>query len=163
MNSQRIQHGESERVLLDAFRNVVRYFMRKTKRDVEQFGVSEVFFTQEALAESFRSPMNAELFVERELQRSLAGLLAAVRRGRVVFQFLWATPDVPEPYVAALELELVRRALLKIRLLWLALPEQIPVSPRIGVINGLEPLKEAVFETLRVHEDGRLEAHQPPS
>lgn len=163
MTNQRIQHEESGRVLLEAFRNVVRYFMLKTKRDVEQFGVSEIFFTQEALAESFRSPMNAELFAERDLRHSLAGLLAAVRRGRVVFHFLWAMPDVPEPYVAALELELARRGLLKIRLLWIALPDQIPVSPRIGVVNGLEPLEEAVFETLRIHQDGRLEALQPPS
>jgi hypothetical protein len=50
---------------------------------------------------------------------------------------------------------------LEVRLLWLGLPEKIPISRRIGVIEGRRPIEEAVAELLRFH-GGRLAPYPPP-
>ncbi|HAM22838.1 MAG TPA: hypothetical protein DCQ04_11300 [Actinobacteria bacterium] len=163
MNSQNVAQDESRQVLVNAVRNVVRYAMRKMKRDIEQNGVTPELFTPKAFGENLASPMNDGIFPEQERQRSLGALLDVVRRGPVTFHFAWTAPGASTPHIAVVELLFAGRATLKIRLLWLALPEKIPVSPRIGVIEGRTPLKEAVFDVVRVYEDGRLEAFPHPA
>lgn len=162
MSQLNVGRDESKQTLVNSFRNVVRYAMRKMKRDMEAFGVTAASFSTKALDESLASPMNAGIFGDREQQRSLAALLAAVRREPVTFHFAWKASDAPTPHTAAVELSFSRRTDLKIRLLRLALPEKVPVSPRVGVIEGCAPLEEAVFDVIRVHEDGRLEPFPTP-
>lgn len=149
--------SRDDSALVEALQSMVRYFMRKTSRDVDHFGVSERHFTSQALAKSFASPMNVDLIDEP----SLAGLVAVARRGPSIFHFLWEV-GATKPYVAATECFFTRLSVLKVRLLWLKLPDLIPVSPRMGPKNGYQPLKEAVFAVLLVSEDGHLEAPEPP-
>lgn len=161
MKSQSVAKEESKQVLVNALRNVVRYVMRKTKRDIEEYGVKPEFFAPRALDESLASPMNDGMLLQQE--RSLGAVLDVARRGPVTFRFSWTAPRASTPHIAVVELFFTRCSTLKIRLLWLELPEKVPVSPRIGVIEGRTPLKEAVFDVVRVYEDGRLEAFPHPA
>ncbi|PRQ00466.1 hypothetical protein ENSA7_59600 [Enhygromyxa salina] len=161
MNSQ--GRTQSKMTLINSFRNTVRYAMRKMKLDCEQHGVTEAFFNLDAFDQSLRLPVNAEVCGAGGQQASLIDLLTAVRRDPVTFHFAWTRHAVATPHSAAFEMFLTRSGALKVRLLWLALPDMFPVSPRIGIIDGRAPLKEAVFDLLQVRSDGRIEVFPDPA
>ena len=56
----------------------------------------------------------------------------------------WKVPTAREPLEAAFALSYEPGGHLKARLLWLGLPERIPISPRVGVVDTLKPLAEVV-------------------
>ena len=51
---------------------------------------------------------------------------------------------------------------LRVRLLWLGLPERIPISPQMPEADEVKPLEEAVSELVRVRNHGQLEPYSPP-
>jgi hypothetical protein len=145
-------------VLADTFRNLVRYALLKTYRDVTKFGVTPVYFSVEAMDESLAARPNAEIFGGGA--PSLKTLLKKARGPSLSFHFYWRAPASREPLEAAFDLS-YEDGDLKVRLLWLGLPERIPISPRIGVLDGRKPLEEAVIELLRF-KGGRLAPYPPP-
>lgn len=150
----------NKQVLVDTFRNLVRYALLKTNRDVAKLGVAPSNFSVEAMDESLAARSNAEIFGERGAL-SLTRLLEKARGPSLTFHFYWKAPASREPLEAAFGLSYEPDGDLKVRLLWIGLPEQIPISPRVGVIDGRKPLEEAVAELLRFHR-GRLAPYPPP-
>jgi len=151
----------NRQVLVDTFRNLVRYVLLKTNRDVAKLGVTLSNFSVEAMDESLAARSNAEIFGERGAV-SLTRLLEKAHGPSLTFHFYWKAPASREPLEAAFGLSYEPDGDLKVRLLWLGLPEQVPVSPRVGVVDGRKPLEEAVAELLRFHGDGRLAPYPPP-
>ncbi len=149
----------NKQVLVDSFRDLVRYVMLKTHRDVTKFGVTEGNFSVEAMDTSLAARSNAEIFGRGT--PSLARLLKKARGPSLTFHFYWKTPVAQEPLEATFGLSYERDGDLKVRLLWLGLPELIPISPRLGAVEGRKPLEEAVAELLRIHRDGRLAPYPP--
>jgi len=139
----------SKQVLVDTLRNLAHYALRKTRRDAEALGVTPACFTVAALTESFSAGGIP----------STAALVERARQGALELSFRWSASG---PLQASFELSVEPRGDLKVRLLWLALPEKVPISPRVGVVDGRKPLQEAVTELLRVREGGRLESYPPP-
>jgi hypothetical protein len=80
----------------------------------------------------------------------------------LTFHFYWKASATRESFEAAFGLSYEPDGDLKVRLLWLGLPEKVPISPRVGVIEGRKPFEEAVAELLRLHRDGRLAPYPPP-
>jgi len=151
----------NKQVLVDTFRNLVRYVLLKTNRDVAKLGVTASNFSGEAMNESLASRSNAEIFGERGVP-SLRRLLEKAHGPSLTFHFYWKTPAARDPLEAAFDLSYEPDGDLKVRLLWLGLPEQVPISPRVGVVDGRKPFEEAVAELLRVHGDGRLAPYPSP-
>ena len=151
----------NRQVLADTFRNLVRYALLKTNRDVTKLGVTVSNFSVEAMNESLAARSNAEIFGERGVP-SLTRLLEKAHRPSLTFHFYWKAPAALEPLEAAFGLSYEPDGDLKVRLLWLGLPEQVPISPRAGIIEGRTPLEEAVAELLRFHGDGRFMPYPPP-
>jgi hypothetical protein len=171
-----------KQVLVDTFRHLVRHVLPRTNRDVEKLGVTPGNFSVEAMDESLAAHANAGIFGERGAQ-SMTRLLKKARGASLTFHFYWRTPVAREPLEAAfdlsyepdgeLKMRLLRELLeaafglsyedgdLKVRLLWLGLPERVPISPRVGVVDGRKPLEEAVLELLRF-KGGRLAPYPPP-
>jgi hypothetical protein len=150
----------SKQVLVDTFRNLVRYALLKTKRDGVTLGVAPESFSVEAMDESLAARSNAAISGEQGAQ-SLTRLLEKAHGPALTFYFYWKAPAIREPLTAVFGLSYKTDGDLEVRLLWLGLPEQIPISPRIGVINGRRPLEEAVAELLRFQGD-RLTPYSPP-
>ncbi len=155
------QVTNDKQVLVDAFRDLVRYAMLKTYRDVVKFGVTPDNFSVEAMDESLGAPANARVFGERNVP-SMQRLLDKARGPSVTFHFFWKAPVAQESLEAAFGLSYEPDGDLKVRLLWLGLPERVPISPREGVVDGRKPLEEAVFGLLRVLKGGQLEPYPPP-
>jgi len=153
--------ADNKQVLVDTFRNLVRYALLKTNRDLVKLGVTPSGFSLEAMDESLAARANAGIFGERSA-RSLTRLLEKAHDPSLTFHFYWKAPSAREPLEAAFALSYEPAGDLKARLLWLGLPERVPISPRVGVIDGRKPLEEAVFELLRVLKDGRLAPYPPP-
>ncbi len=151
----------SKQVLVDTFRNLVRYALRKTGRDETKLGATAGNFSIWAMDESLAARSNAGIFEERGVP-SLARLLEKARGPSVTFHFSWKAPAAPEPFEAAFGLSYETDGDLEVRLLWLGLPERVPVSRSAGIVDGRKPLEEAVAELLRVQGDGRLAAYPPP-
>ncbi len=151
----------NKQVLAGSFRDLVRYALLKTNRDAVRFGVTPECFSVEALGESLAAPANAGLFGRRSAP-SLKALLEKAREPSVTFHFYWKTPIAREQMEAAFALSYTDLGDLKVRLLWLGLPERIPVSPAAGVIGGRKPLEEAVQQLLQVLKGDRLEPYPPP-
>jgi hypothetical protein len=150
--------ASNKQVLVDSFRDLVRYAMLKTNRDLTKFGVTPSNFSVEAMDESLAARSNAEIFGQGPL--SVARLLKKAHGPSLTFHFYWKTPAAREPLVAAFGLS-YEDGDLKVRLLWLGLPERVPISPRLGVVDGRKPLEEAVMQLLRFHR-GRLSPYPPP-
>lgn len=150
----------NKQVLIDTFRNLVRYALLKTNRDVEKLGVTPSNFSVEAMDESLAARSNAEIFGERGAL-SLTRLLEKAHEPSLTFHFYWKAPAAREPLEATFGLSYEPDGDLKVRLLWLGLPERVPISPRIGVVDGRKPLEEAVAELLR-SKGGRLAPYPPP-
>lgn len=150
----------NKQVLVDTFRNLVRYALLKTKRDAVKLGVIPDSFSVVAMNESLAARANAAIGGELG-SLSLALLLEKACEPSLTFHFYWRALDVREPLTAAFGLSCKPDGDLEVRLLWLGLPEQIPISTRIGVIDGRKPLEEAVAELLRFQE-GRLTPYPPP-
>ena len=153
----------NKQVLVDTFRNLVRYALLKTNRDVAKLGVTPSNFSMEAMDESLAARSNAGILGEPG-GLSLAGLLEKAHKHKpsLTFQFYWKAPAARKPLDAAFGLSYEPDGDLKVRLLWLGLPEQVPISPRVGVVDGRKPLEEAVSELLRFHGDGWLAPYPPP-
>ena len=149
----------NEQVLVDTFRNLVRYALLKTNRDVENLGVTADNFSMEAMDESLAARANADILGEKSA-RSMTNLLKKARRQSLTFHFCWKAPVAREPLEAAFDLS-YEDGDLKVRLLWLGLPERVPISPSLEAVNGRKPLEEAVFERLRF-EKGRLAPYPLP-
>ncbi len=149
----------SKQALVTSFEELARCAVRMTNRDPRRLGVLPEHFTVQALEESVVAEANARLF--HPGPPSPKALLAKARRSPTTFLFLWRAPGFPEPLQAAFELSFERRGL-RNRLLWLGLPEKVPISPRVGIIDGRVPLEEAVTEVLRVRPDGGIEQYPPP-
>jgi hypothetical protein len=143
----------SKQALVDVFRNLARYATRKTRRDAEALGVTAARFTVEALDACLRASAVA----------STAALLERARQGPLELIFAWTARGPGAPLRAGLELSIEPSGDLRARLLWLALPEKVPVAARVGVVDGRKPLPEAVTELLRVRAGERLEPYAPPS
>ena len=150
----------SKQVLVDTFRNLVRYALLKTNRDVAKLGVTPNNFSVEAMDESLVARSNAEIFGRGAL--SLMRLLDKAHGPSLTFHFYWKAPGAREPLEAAFSLSYEPDGDLKVRLLWLGLPEQVPISPRVGVVDGRKPLEEAVVELLRFIKGDRLAPYPPP-
>ncbi len=151
----------NKQVLADTFRNLVRYALLTTRRDVAKFGVTPGSFSVEAMDASLAARANAGIFGQ-QVPPSLKALLKEAHEPSLTFHFYWMAPTTREQLVAAFGLSYEPDGDLEVRLLWLGLPERIPISRRVGVINGLKPLEEAVAELLRVPEVGRLAPYPPP-
>ncbi len=151
----------NKQVLADTFRNLVRYALLKTNRDVMKLGVMPSNFSVEAMDESLVAQANAGIFGERSVP-SMTRLLKKAHGPSLTFHFYWKAPVAREPLEAAFDLSYEPDGDLKVRLLWLALPERVPISPRIGVVDGRRPLEEAVAELLRVIKGGQLAPYPPP-
>ena len=151
----------NKQVLVDTFRNLVRYALLKTKRDVAKYGVTPSNFSVGAMDESLAAPVNAGISAERS-PLSVASLLEKAHKPSLTFHFYWRTPAIRESLEAAFGLSYEPGGDLEVRLLWLGLPEQIPISRRVGIIDGRKPLEEAVEELLRVTKGGRLAPYPPP-
>jgi hypothetical protein len=149
-----------KQVLVDTFRNLVRYAMLKTYRDVVKFGVTASSFSVEAVDENLAARANAEAFGRGV--PSLKTLLKKAHGPSLTFRFYWKAPATGEPLEAAFGLSYEPGGDLKVGLLWLGLPERVPISPRVGVVDGRKPLEEAVFELLRFLKSGRLAPYPPP-
>jgi hypothetical protein len=150
----------NKQVLVDTFRNLVRYALLKTNRDVAKLGVTPSNFSVKAMDESLTARSNAVIF-GRDAQ-SLTRLLEKAHEPSLTFHFYWKAPASREPLGAAFGLSYETDGDLKVMLLWLSLPTKIPISPRVGVVDGRKPLEEAVAELLRFHGDGRLAPYPPP-
>jgi hypothetical protein len=148
-------------VLVDTFRNLVRYALLKTNRDVEKLGVTPGNFSVDAMDESLAARANAGIFGERSAL-SMTRLLEKAHGPSLTFHFYWKAPASLEPLEAAFGLSYEPDGDLKVRLLWLGLSERVPISPRVGVVDGRKPLEEAVAELLRFIERGRLAPYPPP-
>ncbi len=151
----------NKQVLADAFRNLVRYALRKTRRDVAQFGATPGNFSVEAMDSSLAARVNAAIFGEQATP-SLKALLKKAHEPALTFHFYWMATATAEPLEASFALSYEQDGDLKVKLLWLGLPERIPISPGAGVAGGLRPLDEAVTELLRVLRGGRLAPYPPP-
>ncbi len=152
--------ASNKQVLVNSFRDLVRYAMLKTYRDLAKFGVTPGNFTVEAMDESLAAPANAGISGERSAL-SVTRLLEKARGPSLTFHFYWKAPAAREPLEAAFGLSYEPDGDLKVRLLWLGLPERVPISPRLGVVDGRKPLEEAVMQLLRFHR-GRLVPYPPP-
>jgi hypothetical protein len=149
----------SKQALASSFRDLARYALRKTKRDERMLGVRPEYFTVVAIEESLAAEANAGIFGSGA--PSLKALLAKAKRSPITFLFHWTAHGVPRR--AAFELSYAESDWgVKVRLLWLGLPEKVPVAPRVGIIDGRQPLEEAVFQLLRVGDDGGIEPYPPP-
>jgi hypothetical protein len=151
----------NKQMLLDTFRNLVRYVLLKTNRDVGKFGVTQEDFSVDALDKSLAALRNAGIFGKQGAV-SIKRLLEKAQSQSLTFHFYWKMRDALEPLEAAFGLSYEPDGDLKVMLLWLGLPEQVPVSPRAGIIEGRTPLKEPVTELLRFHRDGRLTPYPSP-
>ena len=151
----------NKQVLVDTFRNLVRYALLKTNRDVEKLGVTPGNFSMDAMDESLVARANAGIFGERSAL-SMTRLLEKAHGPSLTFHFYWKAPASREPLEAAFGLSYEPDGDLKVRLLWLGLPERVPISPRVGVVDGRKPLEEAVAELLRFIERDRLAPYPPP-
>jgi hypothetical protein len=150
-----------KQVLVETFCNLVRYALRKTGRDGdERFSVSGL--STEALDASLSAGDNAMLFGNR-VKPSLKELLERARERSLTLHFCWNTPAKHVTLKGAFELSYEPDGDLKVRLLWLDIPERVPISPKVAPVGELEPLEEAVAELLRAMEDGRLAPYQPPN
>ncbi len=145
--------------MADCFRDLVRYVLLKTHRDMETSGASAACFTPRAMEENLRSRANAGIFGERE--PSVVTLMERARDPDLIFHFAWKAPGAKVPFGAEFGLGFEDDDL-KVRLLWLDLPSLLPGSPRPGPARGRGPLEEAVTRLLRVSGDGRLEPYPPP-
>ncbi len=151
----------NKQVLVDTFRDLVRYALRKTHRDVAKFGVTPNNFSVQAMEESLAARSNAGIFGERGAP-SVLRLLMEARGASLTFHFYWKAPVAQDRLEAAFGLSYEPDGDLEVRLLWLGLPERVPISPREEVVDGRKPLEEAVFELLRFLKDDRLEPYPPP-
>jgi len=151
----------NKQVLVGTFLNLVRYAVLKTHRAVVKLGVTPSNFSVEAMDRSLAARANAGLFGD-ETAPSVKALLTKAHEPSSTFQFYWTASTVRDPLEAAFALSYEPDGDLKVRLLWLGLPERVPISPRTGAVGGLKPLEEAVQELLRVLEHGRLVPYPPP-
>jgi len=152
---------DNKHVLVDTFRNLVRYALLKTNRDVSKLGVTLSNFSVEAMDESLSARSNTGIFEEGGVLL-LNRLLEKARGPSLTFHFYWTAPASREQLEAAFGLSYEPDGDLKVRLLWLRLPEQVPISSRVGIVDGRKPFEEAVAELLRFLKDGRLAPHPPP-
>ena len=152
----------NKQVLVDTFRNLVRYALLKLKRDVVKLGVTSSSFYVEAIEKSLAARANAGIFGKQD-SPSVKTLLERAHEPSLTFCFSWMAPAAREPLEAAFALSYEPGGDLKVRLLWLGLPERVPISPRVGVIDGRKPLEETVMEQLRVLKGGRLAPYPPPA
>ena len=151
----------NKQVLVGTFRSLVRYALLKTNRDVEKLGVTSANFSVEAMDESLAAPVNAGIIRGRGAL-PLARLLKKARGQSLTFHFYWKAPVAREPLEAAFGLSCEPDRDLKVRLLWLGLPERVPISPREGIVDGRKPLEEAVIELLRFIKGGGIAPYPPP-
>jgi hypothetical protein len=151
----------SKQALVDTFRNLVRYALLKTKRDVVKFGAMPVNFSVEAIDSSLAAGANTGIFGAYVVP-SLKVLLRKAHEPSLTFHLYWIAPTAREPLEAAFSLSYKPDGDLQVRLRWLNLPERIPISSTAGMTGGPKPLEEAVIELLRVLEGGRLAPYPLP-
>jgi hypothetical protein len=151
--------ASNKQVLADTFRNLVRYALLKTRRDANLLGVTVSNFTVAAVGESLAASSNTAISGEQEIP-TVTMLIKKSHRHPLIFHFYWRIAK-DRSLQAAFDFS-YQDGDLKVRLLWLGLPELVPISPHIGVIDGCKPLEEAVAELLIV-KNGRLSAYAPPA
>jgi len=150
----------NKQVLADAFYHLVRYALLKVRRDTDMLGVTANNFTLAAMSESLATSSNAGIYGERG-ESTVATLLKKARQSSLSFRFYWKGAKDGSSLCAAFRLS-YEAGDLKVELLWLDLPEIVPVSPRVQPVDDRKPLQEAVFELLVVNS-GRLSAYAPPA
>jgi len=150
----------NRQVLADTFYHLVRYALLKLRRDTDMLGVTANNFTAAAVGESLAASANAEIYGERR-GPTTATLLKKTRQSSLLFRLYWkGAKDGCSPW-ATFRFS-YEAGDLKVELLWLGLPETVPISPRVRAIDDRKPLEEAVFELLVVKR-GRLSAYAPPA
>ena len=150
----------NKQVLADTFRHLVRYALLKTNRDPAGLGVTPACFTDQTVEESLLHRSNADIFSGKA--PAVARLLERAHATPVQFHFNWQAPGAPERSNAEFNLSYEPDGDLKVRLLVIAIPEKIPVSPQAGIISGRKPFAEAVQELVRLSSSGRLEPYPAP-
>jgi hypothetical protein len=149
----------NKQVLADTFYHLVRYALLKIRRDTDMLGVAGSNFTAAAMGESLAASTNAGICGERS-ESTVATLLEKARQSSLPFRFYWKGAKDGSSLCATFRLS-YEAGDLKVELLWLGLPEIVPISPRVRAIDDRKPLEEAVFELLVV-KSGRLSAYAPP-
>jgi len=152
-------YTESETVLVNAFRQLIDNALGRIERNPEMYGVTSSIFSVEALKDSFFDPRNKGIFVDDT--PSLNAMLEIVETKPLQFTFFWKSEKDSKQFEAVFDIFKDRKSL-RIRLMWLNLPEKIPISPRVGIIEGRKPIPEAISTILRLFPGGRLESYLPP-
>ena len=160
MNLQSEKDAGNKQVMAGTFYNLIRYALRKIKRDIDSLGVNSSNFNVAAMDESLAASVNLAISPGNK-PLTIAKLIKKARQSPLTFHFHWRPANNPSVLLAAFELS-YEDGDLKVRLLWLGLPEHIPISPRVGVIDGRRPLGEAVTELLLFKSD-RLSPYPPPT
>ncbi|MBF0234160.1 MAG: hypothetical protein HQK65_14150 [Desulfamplus sp.] len=150
---------ESKVILVNAFRVLVKDAMVALKRSPEKYDITPACFNLAALNKSFSASSNSGIFVGRP--PSLESMLDSVKTTPLCFTFYWDGLKASNHYEAVFDI-LVDDGDLKIRLVWLSLPEKVPVSPRVGVIDGRKPIPWAIKILLKVLSNGCLEPYSDP-
>ncbi len=153
--------SNNKQVLVDTFQNLVRYALLKTHRDPAKLGVTAINFSTDAMGDSLAALSNSWISGKHG-PLSVTRLLEKARGSSLTFHFYWKASAAGQPLEAAFSLSYEPDGDLKVSLLWLGLPEKVPISPRIGIVDGRKPLEEAVTELLRILEDGQLAPYPPP-
>ena len=160
MSKQSLIETDNKQVMADTFCNLVRYALRKIKRDADLLGVNSNTFSVASIDDSLTDSGNSATSSGEKLL-TITALLKKTRHSSLTFQFYWKAVQSTSPLIATFELS--REAGdLKVRLLWLALPEKYPISPKVGIIDGRQPLEEAITELL-VIKRGHILAYPPPT
>ena len=150
----------NKQVLADTFYHLVRYALRKVRRDTDMLGVTANNFTVAAMGESLAASTNTGIYGERS-ESTVATLLKKARQSSLPFRFYWRGAKDGSSLCATFRLS-YEAGDLKVELLWLGLPEIVSISPRVQPVDDRKSLEEAVFELLVV-KSGRLSAYTPPA
>ncbi len=153
--------ARNKQVLVDTFYHLVCFPLLRSYRDLEMLGVTQGSFSVDALNSSLSARANAEIFAGH-MTPTIKMLLQKARKPDLIFHFYWTLPTAREPLEGVFGISYVPSGDLKVRLLWLGLPERIPISPQAGVIDGRKPLEESVHTLVRVLKHGQLEPYPPP-
>jgi hypothetical protein len=151
----------NKQILVDTFRNLVCYALLKIRRDVAKFGVTPGNFSVGAMNGSLGAHANAGIFGPH-IAPSLNVLLRKAHEPPLTFHLYWMAPTIADPLEAVFALSYEPDGDLEVRLLWLGLPERLPISRSAAVAGGPQLIEEAVTELLRVLEDGRLAPYPLP-
>jgi hypothetical protein len=152
----------NKRVLAETFNNLVRYVIHKKRLDFGDYGVETARFGIKAMDNSLADKANEELFDKKA--GTVAALLQRANLAPVTFTFFWKPKKQLKPFSGAFLLfKKEKFKSLRVRLLWMNVPKKVPINPSVGEIDGIQPLREEVAESVRWSDGIKLEPYPPPS